>query len=216
MLLVEDAAEALGGTFYGKKLGTLGKVGIFSFYGNKTITTGEGGMVVTDSESVSESVRLLRGQGQSKSRRYWHIVVGYNYRMTELQAAIGRTQLTKLPGLLSTRQVAAALYRWKLGSAAQFQQVPVGGVHGNWGMAVLFRDSEQAQAVATLLAVHEIETRPVFPPIHTMPMYSDGRARHPAARDLHERGLVLPLHPSLKPQEIDAICNLVLKVVRHG
>jgi perosamine synthetase len=106
--LIEDAAEAHGATYRGRRVGSLGKLAAFSLYGNKILTTGEGGVVTTDDDELARRVRLFRGQGMDPTRRYWHTVVGYNYRMTNLAAAIGVGQLQKAEQILSARRELAA------------------------------------------------------------------------------------------------------------
>ncbi len=108
--VIEDAAEAHGAEYKGKKVGSLGHMGCFSFYGNKIISTGEGGMIVTDNPEWVEKARILRDHGMSKERKYWHPVVGYNFRMTNIQAAIGLGQMTKLERLIEIKREIADRY----------------------------------------------------------------------------------------------------------
>src|SRR5690606_35404150 len=122
LVLVEDCAEAIGTRFLSRHVGTFGSIGTFSFFGNKTITTGEGGMLICGSADVDRLARRLRGQGLAVNREYWHDLVGYNYRMTNICAAIGVAQLERLDSLLSQKARLAANYREKLaGSAVTFQ-----------------------------------------------------------------------------------------------
>ena len=123
LLIIEDAAEAHGAEYKGKKVGALGTVGCFSFYGNKVITTGEGGMCVTNDEELAERMRLLKDHGMSAKKRYWHTVTGFNFRMTNIQAAIGVAQLEKIDQFIATKRVNAALYNKLLAG------VKGGGVH---------------------------------------------------------------------------------------
>ncbi len=110
LFLVEDAAEAHGAEYRGRRAGSLGDVSTFSFYGNKIITCGEGGMVLTDRDDLAEKMSLLRGQGMDPKRRYWFTIVGYNYRMTNIAAAIGLAQLEKLDWHLGRHREVAAWY----------------------------------------------------------------------------------------------------------
>src|SRR5690606_20782600 len=111
LFLIEDCAEAIGSKFEGKHVGTFGDVSTFSFYGNKTITTGEGGMVVTNDETLYERLVHLKGQGLAKYREYWHDAIGYNYRMTNICAAIGLAQLEQIEEILRKKKQIASWYR---------------------------------------------------------------------------------------------------------
>ena len=110
LYVIEDCAEAHGAEYNGKKVGSFGDIGCFSFFGNKVITTGEGGMCVTNNEELKEKMELFRNQGMSKERRYWHSVIGFNYRMTNIEAAIGLAQLEKIKSFLKIREENSDLY----------------------------------------------------------------------------------------------------------
>src|SRR5262249_20227482 len=109
--IVEDCAEALGTTIDGNHVGTFGDIGTFSFFGNKTVTTGEGGMVIADDDALAARLRMTKGQGQSFTRRYWHEVMGFNYRMTNIAAAIGLAQVERLDDILRRKRAIGARYR---------------------------------------------------------------------------------------------------------
>ena len=109
--VVEDCAEALGTTIRGQHVGTFGDVGTFSFFGNKTVTTGEGGMVIAGDDALAARLRMTKGQGQSLTRRYWHEMLGFNYRMTNIAAAIGLAQIERLPAVLERKRSIASEYR---------------------------------------------------------------------------------------------------------
>lgn len=208
LFVIEDAAEALGARHQGRLVGSIGKLGTFSFYGNKTITTGEGGMITTNDDDVADRLRLLRGQGQTPGRRYWHEVVGFNYRMTEIQAALGRVQMERLPWILGRRWAVLKGYRDRL-PGLRFQECFGSTQHGVWGVAVVL-DGLANRVMRELETVDGIETRPVFPPMHLMPMYADHRPR-PIAEWLHDRGLVLPTHPSLTDDDLDQVAAAIRK-----
>ena len=118
LLVIEDAAQAHGARVRGRPAGSLGHIGTFSFFGNKMLTTGEGGMVTTNDDRVAEHIRLLRNQGMTQQRRYWHPVIGYNYRLTNVQAAIGLAQVERLAELLSPHQQVASWYGEELRNVA--------------------------------------------------------------------------------------------------
>jgi perosamine synthetase len=207
--VVEDCAEAQGATYDGQPVGSFGVTGMFSFFGNKIVTTGEGGMVVTDDEDLAERYRLLRGQGMDPARRYWHPVIGFNYRMTNLQAAIGLAQMERLDQLVSDRKRVAAWYATRLGDTAGItlpgQARRVENVY--WLYSVLVRDRALRDQLMTDLAEAGIETRPFFHPIHTFPMYRQSPTDNgcPVASELSGRGLNLPTSSYLAETDIDVI-----------
>ena len=207
--LIEDAAEALGAAVHGHKVGTLGLAAAFSFYGNKTITTGEGGMVVTDDDALADTIRLLRGQGQTPGRRFWHEVVGFNYRMTDLQGAIGVSQMELLDKLLRERARVMDRYRATL-SGVTFQHIPPHMTHGAWSVAVLLPEAVNRDDMMAQLDGAGIETRPMFPPLHTMPMYAGNRRGHYfVSEHIAGRGVMLPTHADLSDEAVLGICGAV-------
>jgi len=144
LFIVDDAAEALGATYRGKRVGAWGDCATFSFFGNKIITTGEGGMITTDSESLANKMRLLRGQGVSPDRCYWHNEVGFNYRMTNIAAAIGCGQLENISSHLERRQQVARAYQQQLESHMDLfvlPQVSNEMRHCYWMYTILLNES---------------------------------------------------------------------------
>lgn len=211
--VIEDAAEALGAEYRGYKVGSMGDLGCFSFYGNKTITTGEGGMITTDDDVLAQKIRLLRGQGQVPGLRYIHDRVGYNYRMTDLQAAVGLAQLEQIDGILARRRAVIEAYREACDQTQWVsQQAPPYSVHGAWAFAVLLPDGCDATIVAERLEQRGIETRPVFPPIHTQLPYLSNQ-RLPVAERIAERGLVLPTHSELTPDDARYVIDVLKEVI---
>ncbi|MBV8124767.1 MAG: DegT/DnrJ/EryC1/StrS aminotransferase family protein [Burkholderiaceae bacterium] len=210
LFVVEDCAEAFGSMYKGRHVGTFGDISTFSFFGNKTITTGEGGMVVSPDKTLIERARHLKGQGLATHREYWHDVVGYNYRMTNIQAAIGLAQLERADEFIARKRAIAARY------TQQLQDLPVevhpeapGTVHTYWMTSLLVERAEQRDALRQHLAGAGIETRPLFYPVHTMPMHSRSFRRHPVAEDLAWRGINLPSYPGLTDEQVDFICASV-------
>lgn len=136
--MVEDCAEALGSILNGRHVGRWSEAATFSFFGNKTVTTGEGGMVITDGDTPSSRLRQVKGQGQSLTRRYWHEVLGFNYRMTNIAAAIGTAQMERLGPILARKREIATQYRARLASLpAEFQR-PLPGTAGlDWLVSLL-------------------------------------------------------------------------------
>jgi perosamine synthetase len=215
LFLVEDCAEAIGTLYKGKHVGTFGDVSTFSFFGNKTITTGEGGMVITNDETLHDRAVHFKGQGLAKHRQYWHDVIGYNYRMTNICAAIGLAQLEQVENVLIEKKRVADTYRKCLENTSVTFHNQIGDDinHSYWMCSILVKDAKERDVVRNHLDKEGIETRPLFYPIHTMPMYSAQYQRHPVAENLGWRGLNLPSYPGLKTEEIEFICQKLKEVL---
>ena len=207
LLLVEDCAEAFGSKVRGRHVGTFGDAGTFSFFGNKTITTGEGGMVVCRDEALHRRCSKLKNQGVSREREYWHDELAYNYRMTNIAAAIGVAQLERADEIIARKRAIAGWYRNALeGTPAVFHAEAPGTVHSYWMNSVLV-DAARRDRVRQALAARGIETRPLFPPVHTMPMYARGGEQYPVAESLSARGINLPSGPGLSEADVRAIAG---------
>lgn len=210
LFIVEDCAEAFGATYQGKHVGTFGDIATFSFYGNKTITTGEGGMVTTNDDMLAERIRRLKGQGLAPYREYWHDIIGYNYRMTNVAAAIGLAQLENASLFLDRKRTIAQRYRHLLADThLVFQHESPEVQHSWWMISVLAPTAQERDHLRQALARHGIETRPTFYPVHTMPMYSHRYERHRVAESLGLRGINLPSYPSLRDEQIEEICHVL-------
>lgn len=212
LFVIEDAAEAHGALYCGRKAGSLADAATFSFYGNKIITTGEGGMVTTSDPALHDRLRLLRGQGMDPARRYWFPVVGYNYRMTNVAAAIGLAQLEQIHEFLDQRLHLAACYRHALAPLAEYLELPSEqpwARHAYWSYAVVLRDSVRLQRDDIMRGLDQdaIETRPVFYPMHVMPPYHEPARRYPVAERVSARGICLPMHGLLTPDDIAYIAD---------
>jgi perosamine synthetase len=211
--VIEDAAEAHGAEYKGRLVGTLGEIATFSFYGNKIISCGEGGMVVTDDCSLADKVRKLRGQGQDTTRRYWFDEVGFNYRLTNVAAAIGLAQTEQLDWHVGRRREIAAQYAARLSGHPHVRAIeePPHTRSAFWMNSVVLRDSAPADrdSVIAALAARGIETRPFFYPCHTMPPYRRFAPAGglPVAERLSARGISLPSGATLTPQDVDEVCD---------
>ena len=206
--LIEDVAEALGSMYQNKYLGTFGDVASFSFFGNKTITTGEGGMVVSSNKKIIERVKSLKNQGAS-DKKYWYEEIGYNYRMTNIAAAIGLSQLENIESILKRKSEIANLYQKYLSTCpVSFQQIQDKGVSSYWLMSILVEDSNTRDKLSSFLEKSQIETRPLFFPAHTMPMYFE-ELDFKVASNLSSRGLNLPSFPDLTDEDIIKISGLI-------
>ncbi len=210
LFLVEDCAEAFGSLYKGRHVGTFGDIGTFSFFGNKTITTGEGGMVVTGDETLHDRMTHFKGQGLAKYREYWHDVIGYNYRMTNICAAIGLAQLEQADSFVAKKRQVAEWYKRELQGSPVTLQNEVGDVrHSYWMVSILVPEASDRDPLQSALRERGIETRPLFYPVHSMPMYSSGFQRHPVAESLGWRGINLPSYPGLEESSVKEICAVI-------
>lgn len=210
LLLVEDCAEAIGTRHDTRHVGTVGAIATFSFFGNKTITTGEGGMLVCSDAKLAEDLRRLRGQGLVPGREYWHDRIGYNYRMTNICAAIGLAQLERIADIVLMKKAVAQCYRDALaGSAFEFQLIDAGTDPAHWMVSVLAPDAASCVAVRAALAGAGVETRPLFVPAHRLPMYAAAGAGFPVAEDLASRGISLPSWHRLEAAHISFIAGIM-------
>lgn len=220
LYLVEDCAEAFGSSYQGIHVGNYGDISTFSFFGNKTITTGEGGMVATQSAALAAEVRQLKSQYMSSERRYWHEKVGYNYRLTNLQAAIGVAQLERADSILTHKATIASWYRSLLPCEQFSMHSPNGDVvHSFWMISVTLPESVSRDRVAQWLAKQGIETRPVFYPVHTMPMHMNwpsSRHNYPVADHLSRNSLNLPSWPGLTFEDVERVCTALKEALTHS
>lgn len=210
LFVVEDCAEAFGSLYKGKPVGGIGHISTFSFFGNKTITTGEGGMVATNDQTLFERSVHFKGQGLAAHRQYWHDVIGYNYRMTNICAAIGLAQLEQADEFIAQKRRVAEQYRKELATSPVSIHGEYGDVfHTYWMVSILVESATKRDALRQHMDQNGIETRPLFYPVHTMPMYSEKFQRHPVAEDLGWRGLNLPSWPGLSDSDISRISALI-------
>jgi perosamine synthetase len=216
IFLIEDCAESFGSLYHGRQTGTFGDISTFSFFGNKTITTGEGGMVVTNDETLYDRITHFRGQGLAKHREYWHDVLGYNYRMTNICAAIGIAQLEQADVFLLKKIKIVGWYRQYLkGTPVQFHE-QVGDVqHSYWMFSILVPDALHRDPLREHLAANGIETRPVFYPVHSMPMYTGQYQKYPNAEYLGWHGINLPSYPGLDEEDVSTIASSIREYFEH-
>lgn len=210
LFLIEDCAEAIGTLYKGQHVGTFGDIATFSFYGNKTITTGEGGMVTTNDETLHDRVVHFKGQGLAKYRQYWHDVIGYNYRMTNICAAIGLAQLENVDKIIIKKRQIAKWYKEGFkNTSINFHTEKEHTTHSYWMCSILVEKPENRDKLREHLANFGIETRPLFYPVHTMPMYAEKFERHKIAEDLGWRGINLPSYPDLRKEDIREIIDTI-------
>jgi len=212
--VIEDAAEAHGSEYKGKRVGALGDIGCFSFYGNKVITTGEGGMVVTSDPDINARVRALLDHMMDPQRRYYHPEIGYNYRMTNMQAAVGCAQMKRLNGLVAAKRRVAKMYSERLRRIEGVSLPPeMGWARNVFWLYTIRLDSGfglTADELAHRLIKEGIDTRPVFLPMHLLPMYAT-RRRFPVSEKLAQTGLSLPSSPMLPEDDVERVCESIRK-----
>jgi len=229
LAVVEDAAHALGAERNGRKFGTFGDIGCFSFFSNKNMTTGEGGMVVTDDEGYAAKIRLLRSHGmttttwerhRSGHAQYDVVDIGHNYRMDEMRAALGLVQLSRLAGYNRTRRELASRY-WNNLSSVDGLDLPFrGDVEGSAChiMPVLLPQWARRVDFVPVMHEHGIQTSHHYPPVHTLSVYRRlCRQELPITEAFAVREVTLPLHPFMDVQDVDLVCerlDRVLEVLR--
>lgn len=211
--VVEDCAEVFGSTNSGQHAGSAAQIATFSFFGNKTVTTGEGGAVVTDDDALAARLRKVKGQGQSLTRRYWHDEMGFNYRMTNICAAIGVAQIERLPEILKRKREIASLYRTSLADVDfTFQKVPDEVRSSEWLVSGLLPAGVDRDRVMQHLAESGIDSRPLFYCAHQMPMYAAGES-FPVAEDIAKRGISLPSYPSLTDNDVIRVADALATAI---
>jgi pyridoxal phosphate-dependent aminotransferase EpsN len=220
--LVEDAAEALGATWQGQSPGTLGKVGIFSFNGNKIITTSGGGMLVTDDERLATRARKLATQARDPAPHYQHSELGYNYRLSNLLAAVGRGQLKGLSDRVAKRREIFEGYRRRLSDlpGLAFQPEASWGTHSRW-LTTLLVDEEQFGAdrdqVCSAMEARNIEARPVWKPMHLQPLFEECRiVGGTVAAELFRQGLCLPSGSAMTDHDLNRVVDILCSQCRSG
>jgi perosamine synthetase len=213
--IIEDAAEAHGATYKGKAIGSIGDVAAFSLYANKLVTTGEGGIVTTNNQKLAARMRLLRNHTFTEDRHFWHPLVGFGYRMSNMQAAVGLAQTERFEKLFAAKRANAALYTRLLSDVAGLTlptEMPH-TTHSYWMYGILIHKTQfgmDRNSVRRHLADHGIETRSFFVPIHLQPPYFSARASSfPVAEHLCAQGLYLPSSTTLTKQDIKTICAIL-------
>ncbi len=219
--LIEDSCEALGATYKSRQAGTMGDYGVFAFYPNKQITTGEGGLIVTDDDQAAAMMRALRNQGRAPGDTWLdHTYLGYNYRLDEMSAALGRVQMTRLDELLDCRQQVAGWYAERLAEIplVQAPRIVETTTRMSWFVYVVrFDASLERGAVARALADRGVPARPYFIPIHLQPYmvkrFGYLRGDFPITEDLGARGLALPFSSVMSEAQVDSVCSALREVV---
>lgn len=220
--VVEDAAEALGSTYRGKPAGSFGQLGVFSFNGNKIITTSGGGMLVSDDEAMIQRARFLATQARDAAPHYQHSVIGYNYRLSNVLAAIGRAQLATLPVRVAARRKVFDRYVAGLGSLPGITFMPEASYgRGNRWLTCLTIDASRfgatREGVRLALEAEDIESRPVWKPMHLQPVFAGARMFGGAFSErLLADGLCLPSGSSLTERDQDRVIAVVQRTARRA
>lgn len=231
--VLSDSAESFGALGpEGIAAGTLADVGAFSFYGSKTITTGEGGAVVTENPAIAERIRLYRGQGATETGEYFHSVVGFNYRMSDLAAAVGLAQLEEIEEIRARRAAVCRRYSAALAVENVVVQRTRDARPSDWIFGVLVPEPSPGPSTAVSVRVREalrddgIETRPFFVPLPYLPPYrtpeslrpypegSSKRIDFPVSTEIYSRGICLPTHANMTPDDVDYVVEKLVEAIR--
>ena len=220
LAVVEDATESLGATYKAQKVGHLGDIACFSFNGNKLITTGGGGMIVTDNAEWAERAKYLTTQAKDDEVEYVHESIGYNYRLTNVQAALGCAQLEQIPEFIEKKRSIASRYEAAFGSVGGLTPMP----HASWAEAVFWlytvlvdedEYGEDSRSLMHRLAQHEIQARPLWQPLHRSPAHSGAQAIGGEVADrLNRMALSLPSSVGLEPDKLQSVVETIS--ARHG
>lgn len=213
--VVEDAAEAHGAQFHDQRVGGLGDISTFSFYGNKIITTGEGGILLTNNSEWAARAIFLRDHAMSPDKRYWHPEIGFNFRMTNIQAALGVAQMERIEKFIEIKRRNAAHYNELLGSLESITLPPEMPWATNvyWMYSILLNDGFKLSRDEFIQHLRQrgIDSRPFFYPLHTLPPYRTNEML-PVSEDLGARGINLPSAVTLTAPQIERICSAVLEL----
>lgn len=218
LVVIEDAAEAHGALYKNKKAGSLAPISFFSFYGNKTITSGEGGMILSNDKEFIDKCNLIRGHGMRPEKRYWHEVVGYNYRMTDLQAAVGVAQFEKIDAFLKQKRHIAKIYQSRLAGVKGITLPPVRDyvVHSYWmyQINVTKEFPFTRDELAAELKKKNIDTRRAFFPAHIQPPYLQS-GHFPNSDYCSETGLMIPMGANLTDEQVNYISDQIIELSKQ-
>ena len=218
LFMIEDCAEALGSEWQGRKVGTFGDASTFSFFGNKTVSTGEGGMVLFRDKKVFNQAKILRDHGMSKNKRYWHEVVGFNFRLTNLQAAIGVGQMERFEAIIEKKLSIFKIYQESLCGIPGIAMLPTKveqTLHSNWLFGIVLDEDCDRDLIMNELLSYGVETRPFFYPLHNMDPYKNYKASASMknSKRISLNGLSLPSSVNLSENEQSFITKTLVKVI---
>lgn len=217
LFVIEDAAEAHGAQIDNRKVGSLGDCAAFSFYGNKIITTGEGGMITTNDGEFYQKARQLRDHSMDKVKRYWHNEIGYNYRITNLQAALGVAQLGRIDEFIARKKDIFECYLKRLSGVARLSLNKTAPWAKNvyWMVCAQIEGIDEAtrERIMALLLQQGVDSRPYFYPISDLPMYRINPSLTPVTHRLYSEGICLPSFFDITEENIDYVCNVLRSVL---
>ena len=215
--IIEDAAEAIGSVWYGKRAGSMGKFGTFSFHGTKTLTTGEGGMFVTNDEALYETVLTLSNHGRARSqmKQFWPDMVGFKYKMSNIQAAIGCAQMERIEELITRKREILAVYRERLSGldGISINPEPTGTVNGAWMPTVVFAPETgiSREKLQAAFAAENADARVFFWPLSGLPMFKT-ELRNKVAFDIAKRAINLPSFHNISTLEMDRVVKIFERI----
>lgn len=221
LTVIEDSCEALGATYKGKPAGTMGKYGVFAFYPNKQITTGEGGVIITNDDKAADFMRALRNQGRAPGDTWLqHTHLGYNYRIDEMSAAMGHAQMQRLESLLSKREQVAAWYEARLSEIPGVEVLFIEPytTRMSWFVYVIRFDKKiNRDTAAKKLDARGVAVRPYFSPIHLQPYMVEKfgwrAGDFPVTEDLGARGLAIPFSGVMSEEQVEYVCQMIREVI---
>jgi len=215
LAVIEDATESLGAIYKGRYTGTIGEMGCFSFNGNKTITTGGGGMIVGSREESLEHIKFLVNQARDESKGYYHPEIGFNYRMTNLEAALGMAQMERLDVFSGQKMRFSEIYREELGGIPDlsFQGQYEGAASSWWLTCVTFGERTDVSSLQKALREKGVPTRRIFMPVVEFPPFAADCSAFRNSREIYERGLCLPSSTLNREEDIFYVCKTIKELV---
>ncbi len=214
--VIEDAAEAIGAKYYGKPMGSFGEMGVFSFNGNKIITTSGGGALVSNNPDYCKQATFLATQARDDAPHYQHSQIGYNYRMSNIVAGIGRGQMEVLDDRVAARRKNFEFYKKELAefSNISFVEEPEGFFANRWLTTILTDSFETREKIRLALEKENIESRPLWKPMHLQPVFQEFPAYvDGTSEDLFERGLCLPSGSNLSDDDLRRVVDVIKEVL---
>lgn len=219
LFVIEDAAQSIGSTYYGKQTGSFGDTGCFSFFGAKLMVTGEGGILVTNNKALYEKAKFINSQGQDPKKRFWHLEIGFKTKMSGLQAALGTAQLSRIKDLVKKKRRIFSWYKQRLDNIeALILNVERDNCKNNFWMPTIILDKKfkiKKEQLMSKLLEYNIDTRPFFYPLSAMPPFKKyRRGKNPIAYALSDYAINLPSSMLITKEEVDFVCKALRAILR--